>query len=125
MPSLKLRGRALFPPGTIQLRYGAHYGPNHGFGFLHIWREHFNHIRDHDEAMRKVKASIANILKAGTAIRHDTNATATRVFVVRIGAGIVVVEHLRDEGFPAIYSVVTGGYHPRENTKGSVIGALV
>lgn len=125
VPQMQVRGGPLFPEGHIQLHYGAHYGPNRGFGFQHIWAEHYRHIQDHDGAMAEIAKAIQAILKPTTDIFYvppKERVGKERASVFRLSAGLVIIE-LRD-GTNPFYSVVTGGFNPGEK-KGTLIGALV
>jgi hypothetical protein len=131
VPQMTPRDGPDFPAGPIHLRYGVHLGPNRGFGFQHIWAEHFAHIEDHDLAMAAVIKSIAAVLLPETDIfyaqpkpvkpgRKKQNDRAT---VFRLSTGLVIVELRPDT--PPHYSVVTGGYNNLTQKKGSLIGALL
>ena len=59
------------------------------------------------------------MLRPGTAIHYETG---RRLACFRAGFGLVLFE-LREQANDSFYSVVTGGYVPR-NAKGPEIGAL-
>jgi hypothetical protein len=126
IPPLSYRGRAVFPAGDIHFKYGIHYGPGSGFGFQHIWKEHFPHIRDHDDAMEQACRMIARVFRPNAQIffdpLHPSNIqAASRITAFRLHVGNVVIA-LRPEATP-FYSIVTGGFGGA-NAKGSLIGAL-
>lgn len=122
VPRISVRGGPTFPAGDVFLRYGEHFGYNNGFGFQHIWREHFHHIKDHDAAMEAVRNAIAGILRPTAPIFYDATRAGNRAAVHRLHAGIVIIQ--MRAGAPPHYSVVTGGFNPAK-TKGSLVGALV
>ncbi|WP_312771245.1 hypothetical protein [Pseudoxanthomonas mexicana] len=117
------RDQIIAPAAPVYLRCGAHFGPNWGFGFRHIWKEHFSHVPERDEAAHQISAFVAQLLKKTTPVHYDqdsqeegrTKATALRVLV-----GLAVIEYLPAE---ALWSVVTA-YRGR-NTKGPAVGSLV
>src|SRR6478672_10097798 len=121
VPAMKVRGGISFPAGDVHLRYGSHFGYNSGFGFQHIWREHFHHIKDHDEALEAVRRNIAKVLRPATQIFYEAD-RGQRASVHRLHVGIAIIG-LRAAPTPH-YSVITGGFNPGK-TKGSLIGALV
>jgi hypothetical protein len=121
VPAINVRGGISFPAGEVFLRYGDHFGYNSGFGFQHIWREHFHHITDHDLAMEAVRQSVADVLRPTTKIFYEAE-RERRASVHRLHVGIVIIE-LRTSP-TTHYSVITGGFNPGK-TKGSLIGALV
>lgn len=126
---MTVRGGPTFPAGPIHLHYGIHFGANRGFGFQHIWAEHFRHVKDHDQAMSQIIAEVAKILQPTTEVfylppkvKEKNKKQPERAKVFRLSAGLVIIE-LRPE-HPAFYSVVTGGFNPGEKKMGSLIGAL-
>lgn len=40
IPRITMRGGEIIETGGIRLRYGEHWGPNHGYGIHHILQEH-------------------------------------------------------------------------------------
>lgn len=126
VPNITLRGTLLLPAGPIYLKYGAHFGANHGFGFQHIWAEHCPQMTDHDAAMEEVCQRVTKILQPNTPIfftNEERPSERKKARVRRLHVGIVVIElRLYDQPSPC-YSVVTGGFDPG-NTKGSQVGAL-
>lgn len=121
VPEIQVRGGPTFPAGDVFLRYGEHFGYNNGFGFQHIWREHFHHITDHDAAMEEVRLRIAKILRPSTHIYYDNTHRKPRPNVFRLHVGVVILE-MRAGAVPH-YSIITGGFNPAK-AKGSLIGAL-
>jgi hypothetical protein len=120
IPELKNRNDAvLFPPGAIHLRYGQHFGRHRGFGFVHIWNQHFASIEHHDTALDAVRHAISRVLRPGASIHLEAG---NRLECFRPSVGVAILE-LRATGNDTYYSVVTGGYVPR-NAKGPRIGAL-
>lgn len=117
VPEIQVRKGPLFPAGDIILTYGQHQGPNKGFGFQHIWTEHFKAETDHNNAMSAVVAFVAKICAPRTPIYYEHG---KRVAVFRGSAGQVLVE-VRG-GTTPFYSVVTA-FKPR-NPIGEKIGAL-
>jgi len=105
----------ILPAAPIRLKFGKHQGPNWGFGYIHIWREHFTGVGDAEEAKREVIALVESVLVDGAPIFYEIG---RRAAIFRGSEGQVIVE-LRgtDE-----YSVVTAFKHA--NAKGSRIGAL-
>lgn len=133
IPAITLRssGEAL-PAGPVYLRYGRHFSANKGFGFQHIWTEHYPYIVDHDAAMERIRNELAAVLRPGTEIFHDSErvkkgaltkqSDSKRLNVQRLHLGIVIVALM--PGAHPHYSIITGGYNPGY-TKGSLVGALV
>ena len=107
-------GFAGFPAGPIVLKYGKHLGGSRGYGFQHIWREHYPRIADHDVAQNVIIGYVSSILVTNAPIYYEAG---SRVAVFKASAGQVIVE-LRG----AEYSVVTA--YASRNAKGSWIGAL-
>lgn len=118
VPQLKIHRGPTFPAGGVVLRYGEHRGPHSGFGFQHIWRQHFFRIEDHDEAMERICDHVAKSLAPRTALHYETGA---RLEAFRLITGSTVLQLL--DGDQPVYSVVTSGYFPR-NGKGPRVGAL-
>jgi hypothetical protein len=124
---MRVRGGPTFPAGAIQLHYGIHYGHNSGFGFQHIWAEHYKHLGDHDAAMGVITKAVSDILRPNTEVfyvppKPSPKKKRERANVFRLSAGLVIIELRADANTP-FYSVVTGGFNPGEK-KGSLIGAL-
>lgn len=126
IPQLSYRGSVIFPAGDIYFKYGIHYGPGSGFGFQHVWKEHYPHVKDHDDAMERACRMIAKVFRPNAQVFYDplhpaNIRAASRVTAFRLHVGNVVIA-LRDEDTP-FYSIVTGGFGGA-NAKGSLIGAL-
>lgn len=119
VPELVIRRGPTFPAGAIYLKYGEHRGRHRGFGFQHIWKEHFSGIDDHNVAMALICARVAEALQPRAPLHYETG---DRLEVYRLKAGCVILELRPSEG-PS-YSVVSAGYVTR-NAKGPRVGALV
>lgn len=117
VPELKIHRGPTFPAGAIHLKYGEHRGPHRGFGFQHIWQEHYAHIADHDVAMDAVIRDVAKALQPRAPIFYDSGA---RLEVLRFTSNSIIIEWNRRT---LHYSVVTAGF-VRKNAKGSRVGAL-
>ena len=97
-----------FEPGPIHLKYGDHYGPSHGFGFMHLWKAHFPAVADHDEAMVEVRDFVAKSLEGPVTLYFER---MPKVQAIRFNVGSLI---LQAYGSPAPhYSVVSGGYTQR------------
>jgi hypothetical protein len=122
-PAVRARGKQ-FSGGPIYLREGMHKGKNWGFGFRHIWAEHFKEETDPIAAERTVVGFVAQILTAGSAIFYEggTGSLADRACVLRSAEGVVIVEERLNRSRPAIYSVVTA--IPAGRPYGTQIGVL-
>jgi len=118
-PDCYLRNTELFSSGPIVLRYGRHLGPNRGFGFEHIWKEHGGAYPDHDEAMEKVEARVREVIRPGAEIFYEAGSRAAIFSSIR---GMAIVERKPDGNNASIYSVVTV-YKPRK-VNGSRVGAV-
>ena len=117
-PELGVKNGPLFPSGEIVLAYGHHLGPNRGFGFQHIWVEHFRRMEEHDAALERISRFVAGILRPRTPIYYELG---SRAAIFRGSAGQVIVE-LRDGPNP-FYSVVTAFVAHRVH--GDRVGALL
>ena len=120
VPKIVIRNGPTFPAGNIFLRYGEQFRTGIGFGFRHIWADHYGHIPDHDIAMERICSEVSAILMPGTELFYENR--KDRMNAHRLHSGFVVLSLV--PGFPARYSVITGGFSPG-NTKGSLVGSLV
>lgn len=118
VPELKIHRGPTFPAGAIHLKYGEHRGPHRGFGFQHIWREHYSGIANHDDAMEAIRKHLAEALQPRAPIFFDSD-SGDRLEVYRFKSNSVLIEWRN-----GIYSVVTAGFI-RKITKGSRVGALI
>lgn len=108
------------PAGDIVLRYGEQRGYHRGFGFMHIWHEHYGHIARQDDAIVAVCAVVASIIRPGAAIHDEGNG---RALILKTPTGVVIVElNHRGDNTP-FYSVVT--CFDGRKTHGPRVGAVV
>lgn len=117
IPALDIRNGPSFPAGPIYLKYGEHRGEHRGFGFQHIWKQHFACMEDHNAAMARVQRVVADALPPGAPIHYEWG-DRLEVFRLRTGSVILLLARKATE-----YSVVSAGYRPR-NAKGPRVGAL-
>ena len=93
-----------FPAGPIHLRYGQQRADHNGYGFMHIWQQHFAHIEDHDSALEVVTNHVAGIVKPGIPIHWESGEKAA---LFRSPEGIVIVELRISGDNQAVYSIVS------------------
>ena len=122
-PALKPRGKA-FAGGPIYLREGKHRGPNNGYGFQHIWQEHFSAEVDPKEAELQVATFVATILVVGSSIHYEggIGSQVDRAVIWRHANGIAILEERTDGQGSIIYTVVTA--FKTGGPKGVLIGKL-
>lgn len=118
-PDIVLRGESLFQAGRIVLRYGEHQGPNRGFGFEHIWKEHFGGVADHDTAMADVERFVRAIVRPGVAIHYEAG---KRAAIFSSLNGLAIVQEMVDGQNVIFYSVITA--FSGRNANGSRVGAV-
>lgn len=118
VPELRIHKGPTFPAGVIQLKYGEHRGPHRGFGFQHIWKEHYSHLVGHDEAMDFIRKALAKALQPRAPLFYDAG---DRLEVLRLNSNSVIIEWNMQT---KTYSVVTAGF-VRRHVKGSRVGALI
>ncbi len=103
-------GKTEFPEGIIKLRQGKHFGPNRGFGIVHIWKEHAMALKKigYDNSTN-VPRFIADIIKPNSPIHCEFNNLKGKhkIAVVRSTLGIVILEKKQDGDNIVFYSVVT------------------
>lgn len=105
LPELKVVRGPTFSSGPIYLKYGVHYGPGRGFGFVHLWKAHFKHLENHDDALVEVRRHVAEHLGGPVVLFHERE---SRVQAVRFRVGSLILEaYQRPEPH---FSVVSGGY---------------
>ena len=78
------------PGGKIVLKQGVHYGPNHGFGAEHIWREHKKEMRKLGyEKLLDIPKYVASIIIPRTPVHCDFSRLSgyQRISVVRSKTG--------------------------------------
>ncbi len=123
IPDLTTPGKR-FPAGPICLREGKHRGPHKGFGFEHIWREHFAQETDPSVAEQTVIEFVVKILIPGATIHYEggLGKQSNRVAVCRRMHGIIILEEILDSTNSVNYSIVTA--IPGGKPYGPVIGAL-
>lgn len=120
VPEISVRGGPTFPAGPIHLKYGLHRGPHKGFGFQHIWKQHFREHASHEAALPAVIEFIQKALPASAPLFYEYG---NRLEVFRIYTGRVIIE-LYDRSVQPHYSVVSAGYRPK-SAAGARVGALV
>lgn len=113
----------VFAPGPIQLRYGEHFGPHRGYGFTHIWREHFPGANVESDALAQVIQFVQSVLAKGSGVFYEggTGRHERRAIVCRVGKMLVVLEEMTDAENNILYSVVTAF---RSNPKGVRVATL-
>lgn len=113
----------VFAPGQIQLRYGEHFGPHRGYGFTHIWREHFPGTNVEPDALAQVVQFVQSVLAKGSGVFYEggTGRHERRAIVCRVGKMLVVLEEMTDAENNTLYSVVTAF---RSNPKGVRVATL-
>lgn len=122
-PKLDVGGRA-FEEGEILLKYGQHYGPNRGFGLVHIWQEHFAIHETAEAALPDVAAFISSVLRPAATIHYEygIGSSSDRTTVLRTTTGLVILEARSDGLNNCYYAVVTA--FPGRKANGPVIGAI-
>lgn len=107
-----------FPAGPIYLRYGIHNGPNSGFGFKHIWDEHFSHIQNSEDVQSEIVSLITSITKNG----HIYYEQGQRNIVFQLHKGILILELREDGNGNSFYSIIT--CYTQGHPHGTLIGKL-
>lgn len=109
--------------GPIELYYGEHRHDGGGYGFQHIWKDHFKAINDEAAALSKVLVFLQNILVPGAPIyyEHALGRLGQRAVVLKAQNGMVVLERRIKAGADT-YSVVTA--YLRRDPTGYKVGAL-
>lgn len=125
-PEIDQRGIYL-PPGNIHLCHGDHYGPNKGFGVLHIIAEHGGQIAraypalaplaPHDMVVGYVNKILMR--QAPVFIEADN---VSRPVVIHTVAGGVILEK-RGPDHAAWYSVVSA--YNRKARRGELMASLL
>jgi hypothetical protein len=126
MPGIDKSG-ILLPPGLIHLVEGEHYGPNSGFGVVHIVAEHDRQIARKNKALAqmsshdRVRHYVAQILirKAQIFVEHEK---PKRPVVIHTAKGGVILELRRNDGI-SWYSVVSA--YNRQNQRGELMANLL
>ncbi len=110
--------------GEIRLRFGEHWGPNHGYGIHHILQEHRQLFQASPNVIADVVEFIASIVQPRAEIYCEFASIRGkhRPIVVCRPHGQVVLEPKWACGVGDFYSVVTA--IPTTQTKGPRIGAL-
>lgn len=117
LPEILVHRGPRFAAGPIYLKYGVHHGPNHGFGFQHLWKAHFQLTLDHDEALLEIRQHVADCLSGPVTVFYQAE---PRIETVRFKVGNLILEQFnRPEPH---YSVVSGGYI--RGGKGSQVGRI-
>lgn len=116
--------RISFEPGPIYLRYGEHFGPNRGYGLVHIWQEHFRSAPSAMEALPDAARLLNRGLQPRSTIHYEygVGRAADRSTVLRSAAGIAILEKRLDGLNKVFYAIVTA--FPGKNANGPVIGAI-
>lgn len=125
-PEIETQG-VTFQAGPIRLVYGAHFGPNRGFGLEHIWEAHFKLTEPNNPlaALDAVAAFLGEIIQSGSVIYYEGGLgnDANKSMLFKTKAGVVIVEMRADSRTqPCFYSIVTA--FPGKNPQGYVIGNL-
>lgn len=118
------RPQVSFEPGPIYLRYGEHFGPNRGYGLVHIWKEHFCSAASAIEALPAAAQLLNRVLQPRSTIHYEygVGRAADRSTVLRSAAGIAILEKRLDGLNKVFYAIVTA--FPGKNANGPVIGAI-
>lgn len=113
-----------FESGPIYLRYGEHFGPNRGYGLVHIWREHFRAALSPMEALPDAAQLLNRVLRPKSTIHYEygVGRAANRTTVLRSSDGIVILEKRPDGLNRVFYAIVTA--FPGRNANGPIIGAI-
>lgn len=78
VPGMKSRG-LMIPAGDIRLSPGKHWGPNKGWGAVHIWTEHALEMEKRGfETYQDVPAYVATIIRQGTPLFFEGGARLDR-----------------------------------------------
>lgn len=99
-PNLSKHG---FPAGTIKLKHGEHKGIHSGFGFHHIWKEHFSHIDNETAAQTYIIERLQIKLKFGM-IYHEHG---KRNIIFKPKEGVVILQLTYDGTGNPFYNVIT------------------
>ncbi len=116
----------VIPNGPIFLPYGKHYGPNHGFGVVHIWEEHWKYIAPLGHlSLADVPAFVSSIIQTGAPLhlQADRRMYKTRLQVVAGIRGVAILEERTDGENNIFYSVVTA--FPGGKRDGPRIGKIL
>jgi hypothetical protein len=111
-----------FKGGPVYLKEGKHYGPNHGYGFQHIWQEHHAGETDRAQAEIKIFAVIRAVLIVGASIHHEGSPQDRASVSIRSPQGLVIVQENFDHVNAAAYHIVTA--FPAQ-PKGRLIGRIL
>ena len=106
---VEMRSQSLIlPAGPIMLFHGEHFGPNRGWGALHIWEEHRKEmVRRGFEAFEDVPGFVATIIRTGASVVFEgPGPKSMRIAVVRNTSGTAILES-RNRRDGHIWSVVT------------------
>lgn len=124
VPLITLRGGEVIEAGEVRLRFGEHWGPNHGYGIHHILQEHPKVALADPNAILSVAQFVASIIQPKSDIHCEFASMRGRhrPVVIRRSHGQVVLEPMRDNAIGVYYSVVTA--IPSTKAKGPRIGAL-
>jgi hypothetical protein len=124
MPRLVNRSGEVIDEGEIRLRYGEHWGVNHGYGVHHILQAHPQLSRNGLSSIVSVTQFVASIIqpKADIHCEFASLRGQHRPVVIRRPHGQVVLAPKRDKALGLFYSVVTA--IPSTKAKGPRIGAL-
>lgn len=124
VPYIRSRDGEVLQAGDILLRYGEHWGPNHGYGIQHILQEHRRVTLTHTSAILAVVNFVASIVRTGADV-HCEYADIRgrhRPIVVHRPEGQVVLGPGNDSQLGFHYSVITA--FPSTKAKGPRVGAL-
>lgn len=114
----------VFPQAPIYLKAGDHWGPNKGYGVVHIWQEHFNSQTNYQAALPLAVALVNKIIVPGARIFYEygTGSDAGKCTVFKSTHGLAIVTLKTDgQGLP-YYSIIT--VYPSRRVHGQEIGKI-
>jgi hypothetical protein len=124
VPQITTRDGEVIETGEIRLRFGEHWGPNHGYGIHHILQEHPKVALANPSAILSVAQFVASVIqpKADIHCEFASMRGRHRPVVIKRPHGQVVLEPMHDREIGVYYSVITA--IPTTKAKGPKIGAL-
>lgn len=112
------------PGGEIYLRVGEHFGPNSGYGVMHVWEAHRADLAKHDcLSVDSVAGLIARMIVPGAQIYCEFKELTGghRVAVLKNALGSLILQP-RNERRGFGYYVVT--WYPQRRAHGTLVGNI-